>query len=203
MEKSVLVIHYQRGFPIKAIRDFENLNIGKYLDANVYAEGEGPQAYHVSGGQPSDVLLFFSEHLTGVIVSGLLTNFAYDLLKSGVGLLWNALKQSLSEPKNQNKDVTQRHISMMLKFGLQTITIEIDGDLDGMKIDEILAQLIGFIRSSAMENVLVNRNYSSNLLVYEAVMRYSKEKEVWEAVDFGDYEKRLQEVYDKMRESGH
>jgi len=96
-------------------------------------------------GNPSEVIIFINQHLTELLLSGILYPIIYDVLKKSISLIRS--KVILFHSKNDEKDVLVKNIS--LKFNVSpndSLEFVLKGDFDDKTVLELTDKILKYKR---------------------------------------------------------
>lgn len=194
--KEETIIVYQDYIPDKLIGDFKALGLDKVFDIDISTKKEVEKYSYFTGYEIVDIVIYIQQHTTELIVSGLLVNSAYDLLKGGLKLLWVGLsKLSINKLQSDGKETGKpKSISVRLVNEDRTVEFVLEGDINEEQADKIIDESFKFISSTRLNDAFQNPDF---LLTTEDKpcirLIHNKEKHVWEPEDFGKYRKQMNE----------
>jgi hypothetical protein len=184
------------------ISNFIESGIGNELKVEITTKKEEQKYYNFSGAEIADIILYFDEHTTELIVKGVLIKAAYDILKGGVKLLWNGLKNVIVKKVKAGSEPTDKptSISLRLMANDKAIEIVLDGDISDDQIDKIIDQSFTYLQSDKLEDDIKNPDFlPRNEPKPRIRLVYNKETKTWEPKNFGEARRQMEE-YQKWAE---
>ena len=146
----------------KEIIDDLKTNLDKSFSLSISNEKE---EYSNFTGGPADIIIFIDEHLTELIIGGLLVNATYDGLKYAIQLLWKKIVASYS--KQKNKFQTDKNY-IELKFKLKpnkTLEFNLNGDIDEKIINDLTNNIFSYLRNKEQrQNDFKNPRFKDNTI---------------------------------------
>lgn len=199
MRKEIKIV-YQHYIPVDLIIQAEQLGLGQQPDDKFVKEKQDQTKYsNFTGPEIADIIIYIQQHPTELIAGGLFINFAYDILKNSLVLLWTSLsKITTKKLKTDGKQVDDpKRISLRIANGEKEVEIDFDGEVDKAQADKIIDEAFRFINSDKLSETFSNPDYISNVKAKPKIrLIYNKEKQIWEPENFGNYRKQMEE-YEK------
>lgn len=196
MSKETLTVHYQHYVPDEIFAEFKDLKLDKELDVELVLKKEEEKYYNFSGSEIADILLYFEQNQTALLIGGLLMPAVYDLLKSGIKSLWKSVSK-LSVKIVQSGGITedkQKSVSLRLMEKDRSIEIVLDGQIEDSSIDKIIDQSFEYLKSGKQEKDFKNEDFIPNSPGKPRIrLKYNKDKKVWEPENFGLYRRQMEE----------
>jgi hypothetical protein len=195
--KEELKIVVKDYIPEELISDLKKLDLEKKLNVNLNLKREDKHIYNFTGPELSDIIIYVQQHTIELFVGGILVTAAYDLLKSGIKILWTgisklAIKKIQSSGKQEDKI---KRISLRISGKKNSIEILYEGDVDDQLAEKLINESFDFIRSEKLNQAMNNPdNLASDCDKPTIYLIYNKEKEIWEPENFGEQRKRMDEL---------
>ncbi len=190
--KDTIVIQCKNDIPNDLILDLKsNLN-----GFEIVFEKQQPDSdfEYASGSSINDILIYISQNQTSLIVSGLLINTTYDILKFSICQLYKGLKKLLNNNRNKQKP-EQRKISIKHTIGEKTIEFELETNLSDKLTEMIIEKSFEVLKSENINEILNNKDFLSNEYDYKsAKYTYNTDTNSWEPINYGKIRKEIIEL---------
>lgn len=150
------------------------------------------ELFNASGGS-ADIVIYINNHLTELIVGGLLVNAVYDGIKFCIKSSWKKLVAYYSSRKSKYYD---DGTSITLSFEIKpdkTVEYHLEGKVDSAAIDELTEELFRHLNNvSLIEKQISNPDFQDDPDDKPKIrMRFNKKAGKWEPVNFAEWRKEL------------
>ena len=186
------------------ISEFIESGIGEKLQVEIVTQRKEDKYYNFSGGEISDIVIWVNQYLTkdiitGAIIGGVVGNFAYDLLKNGLKLLWSGLTKLVTEKPQKAKKINRISVRLMDKD--KAIEIMLDGEVSEEQADKMIEAALEFARSENIDSAFDNPDYIPKETSQPLIrLEFNKDTQVWEPVNFGEQRRKWDEYQKWARE---
>jgi hypothetical protein len=188
-----------RHVPVEIISDLNCLE--KNIEVNlVHDELEH---FNAAGG-PADIIVYINNHLTELMVGGLIFPAVYDGVKFCVKSAWKKLVAYYSSRKSQYHDDGN---SITLSFEIKpdkTIEYHLEGNIKDESIDKLTEEIFRHLKNTSLiDSSFNNPDFKNETEEKPKIrMRFNKETEKWEPVnytllrkEFDDFLKQAEDNY--------
>jgi len=153
--------------------------------------------YNFTGSELADIILFIRENPESIIVGSFLAPAVYDLLKTGLAILWKKLKTlnvnklqsgGKSEPKGNRISVRYQDIQE------RKIEINIEENLNDDLIEEIIEESLVVLKPEKNEEIFTQPDFVDNSQGKPRVeFKYNSKTQLWEPVNFGQIRRKIED----------
>lgn len=165
-------------------------------------ETHEPIMLNATGTEISDIIIFFNEYATDLIVGGI-GNIAYDLLKVGIKTLWSRLKDLPIKSITAQKTVEKNKIlTFHLKQDNRDISLSLEGEFDG----EILVnKAFDFLSGQNFDTIFENPDYLQHPDFIERNEKpririvFNPETNIWQPKNFGEFQRNFSRDMNEFR----
>ncbi len=195
--KEELKIVYQNYIPDETISGFNQFNLNNLLEIEVISIKEEKKFYNASGIEISDVIIFFNNHLTDLVVGGI-GSLGYDVLKSSVKYLWDELKKlNIKTVTSKEEKVKNKVLSLILKFNEKSLQMKFEGEFD---TDKIVEKAFDFLKNDNIENLFDNEDYLQKTDKPRIKIIYNPSTDKWEPENYGVYKREFEEYKNSINQ---
>jgi hypothetical protein len=190
-------IRYQ-DIPEEFITDFKN-NIDRSL--TLTTQHDTGEISYLDGG-PSDIIIFIEEHLTEIIIGGILIPAIYDGLKLAIKRLWIKIVKYYSK---QNTVFEEDKNFIELNFKIKpdkTIIFNLKGNIDDKLVDKITENLFEYLKDLEKHKTDFNNpDYqSTNEDDLNIIMIFNTTNNTWEPFNYSNINKKMGDMFRKAIE---
>lgn len=157
--------------------------------------------FNFTGG-PADILIYIDNHLTEIIIGGLLLPAAYDTLKYSIKTTWKKLVLHYGKRKSELEE-DKNHIELNFKLHEnKTIEFNLSGDIDEKTINNVVDKLFEYLKDKEKHNNdFQNKDYKDRLDLKPRIrMRYNPNTNKWEPTNFAEIKKQLDDLMRRAEE---
>lgn len=144
----------------------------------------------------NDIIIYIKQHPTEIIIGSFVSNAAWEILKSGIKLLWVGISKLPIKILHSGTQ-TNKVKNILLRFSDETRGIDVvfEGEVNEQQADDIIDRLKETISSEKINDIFYD---SDNIPVNskKPVIRliYNKNKKNWEPENFGEIRRKNDEL---------
>lgn len=190
-----------RHLPSDLFVDIENAFRNNDISINIFPDKED---YENFDGSPADILIYINQHLTELIITGLISPAIYDLVKHSISSTWKKIRDYYLKKKNRLEE-EKNYISLNFKIDSDnSVEFNLIGDIKEDKISELTDKLFAYISdTNRIQNDLNNPDFkSSEINSNQISLRFNFESNKWEPINYAELRKQmdnfLNDLYDKL-----
>jgi hypothetical protein len=194
MINAVKVI-YSDYIPDELIQDFRHTLKGK-LTGEVQVIKNKHEYENFTGSEFSDIAIYIEQHITEIIISGVIGNAAYSVVKHSLVKLWAGFRAFIKK-RNIVKEGDQLAITVNFHNQEKEIEIVLQGDIEAEDLEKIINRVFDFLQSDLLirafekaDNIEVLKNKPKIRLIF------NEETKQWEPENFGEWRRQM----DKFRD---
>ncbi|MES2331350.1 MAG: hypothetical protein V4539_17230 [Bacteroidota bacterium] len=183
-----ITIQY-RQIPVNIFDDFKPL---EKVPVQITMRHDKKEYFNATGG-PVDIIIYIEQHLTELIVNGLVVASVFELLKMAVAGAWKKLK-SYYQQKTKPLRPDKHGINLVFKISEdKSLTFTLSGEITQTDLTKLTEHIFEYLKNKPqLEQDLANKAYHNNISKKPSIrMRYNVQKGIYEPVNS---EQQLQEI---------
>ncbi len=181
-----------RHLPSDITDEFENI---KNSDFSVIVKEDKKEYFHFSGG-PADILIYFEQHPTELIVTGLIIPTIFEGFKYALSTTWKRLTKH-SNKKQEKIQNDKNKIELNFKVGQdKTVEFSLRGTANEETIDNAIDKIFEYLRDKTkQENDFQNPDLKGNFDLKPKIrLQYNSQTDKWTPVNFAEIKKFKEEL---------
>jgi len=180
-------IIYSEFVPDERIKDFTD-DLHRQIDTEIQVVKDTREYENFTGPDFSDIAIYIKENLTGIILSGIIVNAAYSVIKYSLTKLWRGFS-SLVRKDGQDRG-SGLAITVNLEDADRDTEITFQGNIKENDLEKITEKLFEFLGSKQLPETLKNPHYIQDSDEIPRIrLIYNEETKNWEPLDFRDLKK--------------
>jgi hypothetical protein len=174
------------------INEFKE-EIDKSISVEVYHHDESIDSFT---GEPPDIVIYINEHLTDLIITGLLLPALYDGIKRAIRIIWQKIAKMWIAKKPRYEEYKNDIIINFRISSEKTIEFLLKGNLDPKSIESITEKLFSYLSQHSTLDKIDIPDFQVKNEKPRIRIRYNSDSESWEVVNQANLEKELKKKID-------